>query len=169
MDPFRSYCHDHGIDVPFLPTAVQEVEKDALYATYDPERSPYDIKAFVQEALSKPTHNFVLIGNAGHGVVSRAFHYYVETDNLAVFVQLKEGQDSSRRIEATLGCVQDLFEMMKEKHLPPGKRMVVEISDFEQVERWTWVEPGNKKIEWHDAPANESVLLSASDALAEID
>lgn len=145
MGPLTTYCQNHGIEVPFLPTAIKVVEKDALFATSAPKRSPYDIRAFVQEALTNPTSNFVLIGDGGHGVVSRAFHYYVANDHLAVFVQLKEGTDPSV-IETTLDCVKDLFDQLKDKHLPPGKRMIVELSDFdgEDGERWTWVDAQKK-------------------------
>ncbi|WP_299734880.1 hypothetical protein [uncultured Endozoicomonas sp.] len=50
--------------------------------------SPWRIQWFMEEFMSKPVEDYLVVGYAGHGVESYALHYYLVTSNLAVFFQI---------------------------------------------------------------------------------
>lgn len=133
------------------------------------DQSLYDINAFVQEAISKPTKDYVLVGQDGHGVNSHAMHYYVVKGHIALFIQLKD--DSASYVDGNLKAVDYIFKLMaeveKKNPLPTDKRLVVVQSDF-YGSGWGWVTGQADKIdekEWHAKQANRSILL---DALSEL-
>lgn len=170
MGPLQQYCRDHGIELPPLPpnTHIEEVQKDVLFGTDSHKPSPRSITTFVAEALANKTDDYVLIGTAGHGTVSKAFHYYVVTDHLALFIQLHENTEP-KKIKGALTCVNYFFQHMQRIQesghpLPAGKRMVVEYSDFDE-NRWAW----STDSQWHQKEQGKSILYSALGELANIE
>lgn len=181
MNPLQScqqFFDAAHIKMPFIPadekaniTAVEG--SDTVFGTRKTlDQSLYDITAFVKEAISTPTKDYVLLGTDGHGVSSHAMHYYAVKGHIALFIQLKDADTSY--VDGNLKAIDYLFKLMSEvehKHpLPEGKRLVVVQSDF-YGSGWGWVSGKTEEIdekEWHAKQANRTVLFDALSELAKM-
>lgn len=168
-----SFFKEQKLETPFIPekekpqiTCIQE----GVYGSKTPTQSLYDLTAFVQEVVTKPCKDYILLGLAGHGVKSRAIHYYVVKGPIAVFIQLKYGneQETRERIDGILyGVERMLKSVVEDKKLPEGKRLLVIQSDF-NASGWGWVIGQPKEIDrstWH---TEGSILQGAIEEIRKI-
>jgi len=164
----QEYFQKEKLDLPFIPPdekqKIVEFQGD-VFGSKPNSQSLYDIQAFVNEVLSKPVEDYVMLGFAGHGVESRGIHYYASKGNLALFIQLKYGgafddEEATRdRINGIFHMIGYLFESIesakKAKLIPKDKRLLIVESDF-YGKGWGWIDgcPGEvDKSQWHtEAP-----------------
>lgn len=139
---------------PFVPealTAAFSQREAAVFGTRDPQEGLYSLEHYVSELEQAGLEDYLLLGFDGHGMVSQALHYYLVCGPLAVFIQLNHANPfvdeaiGRRRIDGTLGLVEQLFRSIKQVEqagrLPPGARLVVVDSDFSPC-RLGWARKG---------------------------
>jgi len=133
-----------GVSKVFVPPALApEVEpvSEWVFGTRTPEHSLYDFFSFVQEAATREIDDYLLIGQAGHGVQSYAMHYYLVEGQLALFLQMAWGgaygdNDADRAaIAEQFALISQLYNVVQESDLPPNARLVVALSDM-HGSRW---------------------------------
>jgi hypothetical protein len=160
----RRYFQDEKLQMPFVPTNEQpKIKKlqSGLFSSRNGITEVYDANVYIKEVLSEKVANYVLFGFAGHGVNSRAIHYYAVNEHLAIFIQLGYGninEDTKAvhdRIDGLLHSIQFFFMSMDEAAkadlINEGKRLLVVESDF-AGSGWGWIEgtPGEiKQATWH--------------------
>ena len=80
-----------GIPLPPIPrelTGLLHPVRSGQYFTSHPSApSPWNIRWHLDELTSKKVDDYMVIGFAGHGVESQAMHYYLVTQDIALFHQ----------------------------------------------------------------------------------
>lgn len=172
----QEYFREEKIDLPHIPpdekAKIVAYQKGVYGSKIEPQ-SVYDIEAYVNEVLTKPTADFVIFGLAGHGVKSRGMHYYAVKENIALFIQLGYGGSSMDeaardRINGIFHAIGYLFEAVEEAKnaglLPQERRLLVVESDF-YGQGWQWIDGLPGKIDPAEWKTDQPVIL---DALADI-
>lgn len=144
IDKARAAFEAEGIPLPPLSTdeqaALQAVD-DHLFATRSVKASPYTIESYVGEVLrGDAPASYVLLGFAGGGVASSAFHYFVVEEGMAIFVQIAWGggytdeEDALRLITRSYAWVERTKAKVREARekgvLPADTRMVAVVTQF---------------------------------------
>ena len=83
-----------GLQKVFIPSSLEgEMERisDWVFGTRGDARNLYEFIAFVQEAATSNVDDYLLLGQAGHGMQSYAMHYYLVEGQLALFLQMAWG------------------------------------------------------------------------------
>lgn len=172
--PATAFFRDEGLSPPALPTSLAEVLHErapGIYATSELTVPPYTLEAYVS-ALLRATHpnDYAVLAIDGHGAQSWAFHYYLVSGPLALFVQLPWGGAYSdaaaarAEIERVLAWAQPLpqrlAQLKQQGRLAPEQKLLVVLTRFSQP-RWAWVHlPEEAEIAWQ-SPAQ---MLSRIDA-----
>jgi hypothetical protein len=174
MRKAQEFFKEEHLDFPYVSqeetSRIKPIQDNVFGSKLDP-KPLYDISAYVQEFLSQPVEDYVMLGFAGHGACSRGIHYYAVKGNIAVFIQLSydsaaivDLESARERIEGifqSLGYLFDSVNTAKEKGLiPEQKRLLIVESDF-YGSGWGWIDgrPGEiDKAKWH---TDKPVLLSA--------
>lgn len=154
---------------PLIPMRADQPDK---FGTKPFSEPLYDIDAWVKKFLASNRESFVALGLDGHGIASRAFHYYAADGSLAVFIQRRHGSavhdpDEARQaIAATFALIQDLFDAMKKQSVPKDKILLVVDSDF-YGKGWGWIQADSKTLDpasWH--ATDDHPLVFAHEALS---
>ena len=180
IEDILRYFQDLKIDTLYIPMAYQKrirVIQPDLFGTRSCPFPLYDIEAYVKEALTKPQDAYLLLGYDGHGVASRGIHYYLVTDELALFVQriygsvVDDEEFDRSEINTAFLIIKRLFESIQEvkkKHvLGEGRRLFVVDSDF-YGKGWGWIDGYPGKIEessWHPERSVLPVILNEVEKL----
>jgi hypothetical protein len=128
-----------GLPVPAIPpqlAARLEQREPWCYATRELDHSPYDWRAFVDEA-DPAVSDYAVLAHAGHGANSYAIHYYLVHGPLRLFLQLGWGgvyMDAA----ATTRTVHDCFRLADQldaaiptsRKIPPGASLLIAASDL---------------------------------------
>lgn len=169
----RNYFEEQDIPLPevegSMMAALLEIQEGLFSTRKELPCSPYDLEAYVAEFLTHPMPPYVLIGFAGHGISSRAIHYYSISEHLAIFAQLSYGNAFSDesflrdRIDAIfhgLDLLSTAARKCQDKHLlPKERRLLLVESDF-YGSGWGWIDGHPHTIDpdkWH----TEDPLLDA--------
>jgi len=173
LDEARRQFEAEGLTVPLVPQAMGgELVRlgEALYATRrDLPAGPYEIEAFVREALAGETDDYVLFGQDGHGFQSWAVHYFLVRGHLALFVQVEWGGAYSDR-EVTTRAVTDAFTRAwslveavdaagESGRFEAGERLIVVYSNLSENSRWARVHVPTADpaaVDWQ--PADDPLL-----------
>lgn len=163
-----------GLSLPALPPELAEQLRErapGIYSTGALVAPPYTLEAYVAELLSAANpDDYAVLAIDGHGSQSWAFHYYLVSGPLALFVQLPwagayTDVDTARaeieRVLAWAGPLpQRLAELRQQGRLAPEQKLLVVLTRFSEP-RWAWVQPPETaEISWQ-APAQ---MLSRIDA-----
>lgn len=136
------------LEKPML-AAIVEIQPGLFSTRKDLPYSPYDLEAYVAEFLSHPLEPYVLVGLAGHGISSRAMHYYTVSEHLAIFAQLSYGnafsdEDFLRdRIDAIFhGCdmLSAAAHTCQDKQLLNKQRRLLLIESDFYGHGWGWID-----------------------------
>lgn len=172
LDAARKYFESVQLEMPFIHQEekrkiIHITDAGEVFGSKTPLKNLYDINTFVGEVLSKPISDYVVMGLAGHGVKSRAIHYYAVKEHLALFVQINE-QESRDAIDGTFHAIQYIFEALeaKNKALPEGKRLLIIQSDF-YASGYGWIQGQPGKID-ETTWKTEDPLLNALSELDEL-
>lgn len=149
----EAFLRTMGLSLPALPVELAEKIREratGIHSTRELPASPYRVEAYVAELLRAANPgDYALLAIAGHGVQSWAFHYYLVSGPLALFVQLPWGgvyTDAATalpEIERVLAWArplpQRLAELKKQGRLATGQKLVVVFSHFSKS-RWAWID-----------------------------
>lgn len=178
----QNYFATEGLNFPYVTEADSgkflAISQD-IFGTYPQAKDVYgNLQGYVMEALSTP-REYVLFGVDGHGINSKAMHYYAVKEHVAIFVQIRMGaidengnledpEEIQSRINGAFQGVKRIFDKMKvaeDQHLiQDGQRLLIVESDFGNS-GWEWVSgsPGEiNKAAWND---KGMTLLSALRAI----
>jgi hypothetical protein len=163
------FFKDKKLDVPFIlkkeKGKIDEVQPE-VFGTRDCPTTIYDLNSFLEEVLSSKVEDYVLFGAGGHGVSSRAIHYYAVYQHLALFIQLGDGiyKDESEkrdRINGTFYAIEYLYDAIaaadKNGLIPDGQRLLVIDSDF-YGRGWEWIHENQGSIDPQTWNAEEGML-----------
>ncbi len=146
-----------GVPLPLVPEALMEELHpfdDLTFGSMEPGTSLYQLEAFVAQFKGHWPDNYMLYGVSGHGMNSRAVHFYLVTEKSAVFLQrsmplfnpqlFSPEQFSRDMMKAAEICCHPVLESFKHK-------LVVVDSDmlFSRVGRWE-----NEELNWLDDVPN---------------
>ncbi|MET1117281.1 MAG: hypothetical protein ABWY08_20330 [Comamonas sp.] len=149
----EAFLRTAGLSLPAMPAELAEKIREralGIYSTRELPAAPYVLEAYVA-ALLRPDHpgDYALLAIDGHGVQSWAFHYYLVSGPLALFVQLPWGgvytdaTTARAEIDRVLAWAQPLPQRLARlKHqgrLAPGQKLLVVFSRFSKS-RWAWIE-----------------------------
>jgi hypothetical protein len=158
MNPLNTYTYlaEHHIRPPYIPPGLEVREAPDLY----------NMESYVNRATQP--REFVRIGLAGDGLGSSAIHYYCVTEKVAIFFQLStsplfDDEANSRRIDGNFALIKTVFEWANNADIPPGKRLVVVVSDLKGENGWGFFSEG--KMEWHPKPPDKTVIHDVLGAL----
>lgn len=175
MDELKTYFDALQIDMPPIPPHLVEKMQNfhADFFGTRPDAPPLnEVLAFVQEAVTAPQEDYLLMGIGGHGVKSLAMHYYCATDKVALFYQLyfgipefEDARAQQNRLNAAFYAIELILEAVDEKHgeglIPKGQRLLILESDF-YGQGWGWIKgyPGFiESTAWHnETPVTLSAL-----------
>lgn len=144
IDKARAVFEAEGVPLPALSPAEQAAllaVDDHLFATRPIKDSPYTLNAYVNELLrGDAPASYVLLGFAGGGVASSAFHYFVVEEGMAIFVQIAWGggytdeEDALRLITRSYRWVERTKAKVREARekgvMPADCRMVAVVTQF---------------------------------------
>lgn len=132
-----------GLPCPYVPTEMRgQVARleEWVYGTRADTSSLYDLGWFVREVGATPVQDYVLFGQAGHGLNSRAMHYYLVRGRLALFLQLawngayenhaEATQVVSERFAQAEALSQAVETAQHQGRFDPTERLIVVASDF---------------------------------------
>lgn len=132
-----------GLPCPYVPTEMRaQVARleEWVYGTRADTSSLYDLGWFVREVGTTPVEDYVLFGQAGHGLNSRAMHYYLVRGRLALFLQLawsgayENRAETTQVVSARLAQAEALSQTVEiaqhQSRFNPSERLIVVASDF---------------------------------------
>lgn len=137
---------------PELETEIRQVG-EWVFGTRTPPHDLYDYYPYVVEAATANPDDYLLLGQAGHGMQSYALHYYLVEASLALFLQLEWGgaygnHDAERRaIGEQMALVPQLWAATREWDLAPDEHLVVALSDMHGA-RWAVLPRGMTEAEF---------------------
>lgn len=139
----QHFFTQQGLPFPYIPPEMRPAIHrigEAVYGTHEHAESLYDIAPFVEEAATQPVEDYILLGEAGHGINSYAIHYYLVRGPLAVFIQKSWGgaytdvRQAEKDIAETFHRVEQLVDAVAAAQqrgvFPPGARLIVTDSSF---------------------------------------
>ena len=153
-----------GLSFPTLPGALAGQLRErapGIYSTRELVASPYALEVHVGELLhSANWGDSAVVAIDGHGSQSWAFHYYLISGPLALFVQLPwagafsdmnaDRAEIERVLDWARPLPQRLTELEKQGRLAPGQKLLVVLTRFSRA-RWAWVrtpEISMEEIDW---------------------
>lgn len=102
--------------------------------------SPYCFDDYVREGTKSDAQDYMLLSHAGHGANSHAWHYYLVSGQLRLFLQLGWGgaymnpDETTRAANECFGLVSQLFTNVQESRnagrLRPEDRLIIAGSEF---------------------------------------
>lgn len=154
------------LDVPRIPVpdslvpALRSTNPDLLSSRrFTP--SPYLLADYLAEADGGTPAEYIVIGLAGHGLASRAFHYYLLLDGLMLFVQLQWGSaygDPAQERNHLIRCLDEIDRIVSRRdRIGSGRQLRIVVS-FLGGARAEYFE-GERLLKSAKAPGN--VLVEA--------
>jgi hypothetical protein len=160
----KAFLRTAGLSFPALPVELAEKirERDTgIFATAELAHSPYLVEEYVAELLgSENPDDYAVVAIDGYGIQSWAFHYYLVSGPLALFVRLPWGgvytdEEAARsEIERVLAWAQSLpqrLAALKEQGcLTPEQRLLVVLTRRSES-RWAWIgqpEAATQEVFW---------------------
>ncbi len=162
-----------------LASALQPVADTAegVFATRTLPIGPYALEAYVGEALAgKAPGDYALVGFDGHGMNSRAAHFYLVRGPLALFVQVPWGgafaEAEAERTEVTQAfdwsgrLLARVTELQSTGRWPANRRLFV-VETRLGHRRWGWASarPSAMPVLWRQGQDMEAAIDGALDAL----
>ncbi|MCD2513146.1 hypothetical protein [Comamonas endophytica] len=149
----EAFLRTVGLSLPALPAELADRIRErapGIYCTREIAASPYEVEAYLAELLSPANSgDYALLAIDGHGIQSWAFHYYLVSGPLALFVQLPWGGlytdvDTARpEIDSVLAWTRTLLprlaELKQQGRLTPEQRLLVVYTRFSRS-GWAWIE-----------------------------
>ena len=152
MDAAKAFFKEERLLMPVIPETLQPDIKElgaGVFGTEWAKGKPlYDIYPFVQETMRDPHAQFLVFGQAGHGVNSWAMHYYLVHGPIALFIQLPYGgvymsrEASVGAITGAWGLLKDLLKAVDEMEVNAEERLYIVESMLSGC-RWAWGERGD--------------------------
>lgn len=178
-----AYFRNEGLSLPILPAALAAQLRErapGIYATSELAASPYALEAHVNALLNATNPNdYAVLAMDGHGAQSWAFHYYLVSGPLALFVQLPWGgaytdtAAAHAEIERVLAWAQplphQLAELQRQGRLTPDQKLLVVLTRFSEP-RWAWVRlrgQATQEISWQSPARMLSRINAELSALKE--
>ncbi len=166
-----------GLPLPPLPVELAagcQPWGEWTFGTRQPESRLYEIEAYVAHALRKPEETFLFLGHDGYGTNNWHLHYFVNCEELAVFLQTSWGGAFSSE-EESRAVVGHLFQLIQQllsfrgtlKSRCPDKKLVIIHSEVGSS-RWGWfaktpLEDSDVGVwEFDDAPLTAAIRESHS-------
>ncbi len=132
-----------GLDFPFLPLdlAPNFKQRDRwCFSTKPVTVSPYCHDEYVREGTRSSAQDYMLLSHAGHGANSYAWHYYLVSGQLRLFLQLGWGgaymnpDETTRAVNECFGLASRLFTNVQESRdagrLRSENRLIIVGSEF---------------------------------------
>jgi len=132
-----------GLPFPYIPKEMEAGFKRLrpwVFGTGHRGHGLYNISKFSRDALTRPQEDFLLLGQAGHGIQSYAMHYYVARNPLYLFLQIAYGgayTDNDEAIDAmntryalAEQLIKTLPSAARREDLPPQERWIITSTDF---------------------------------------
>ena len=178
----QALMRTEGLSFPQLPSELaerlRERSKD-IFSTDERITSAYALETHVARFLeSAAPSDYAVLAMDGHGFNSWAFHYFLVSGPLALFVQLPWGgayadtEASRADIERVLAWANPLPErlaqLQKQGRLPTGKKLLAVLTRFSKP-RWAWIPPGEstpRDIDWQPADNMLSRINAELDTLS---
>ena len=153
-----------GLGFPALPGALAAQLRErapGIYSTAELVAPPYALEVHVGELLrSANPGDSAVVALDGHGSQSWAFHHYLVSGPLALFVQLPwagafsdmnaDRAEIERVLEWARTLPQRLAELDQQGRLAPGQKLLVVLTRFSRP-RWAWVQlpaPAAQEVFW---------------------
>ena len=171
----KALLNSVGIDFPPLPRNLASDFKQrekSCFSTRPVTLSPYRFDEYVREGTTAHVQDYMLIGHAGHGANSYAWHYYLVNGPLRLFLQLAWGgvymdeDRATRTVNECFALVSRLFTAVQEgrdgDHLRSNEPLIIAGSEFYGS---YWMKPGG---EGQRIPHEDSSRVKPSFVLAEV-
>ncbi len=143
LEEARRHFAKVALPFPFIPAEMRQVftkVDEWVYGTRSDIPWLYDIRRYVLEAATKPVGNYLLLGQAGHGIQSWAMHYYLVRGPLALFLQIAWGgaytdkseaaHEMSTRFAQTEELIQAIEVAQRQGSFQPDERIIAVFSEF---------------------------------------
>ncbi|WP_028601038.1 hypothetical protein [Ottowia thiooxydans] len=172
----QAFLRAEGLGFPELPhelSAQLSERSPGVYSSCELVVSPYDMEAHVAKLLrSDRPKDYAVLAIDTQGVNNGAFHYFLVSGPLALFVQLpwagalKDAAPSRKEIDRVLDWAAPLLDRLSELQergrLESDRRLVAVITHLSEA-RWAWTyQAGSNSDEITWRPAKK--LLAAIDA-----
>jgi len=134
MNPvdFASYFRDNlELDLPPIPSPYENKIKlvaKSVFGSANPEKLLYNLDDFLNEVVSKPVKDYVVMGIAEKG--EDTVCYYAVKGPLALFVQLPLSQKG--RINNAFAAIKPIFDALEKNQgkIEKDKRLLVVFSHY---------------------------------------
>jgi hypothetical protein len=169
----KSLLNSVGLNFPPLPASLELSFKQRdrwCFSTKPIAISPYCFAEYVREGTMKNAEDYMLLGHAGHGANSYAWHYYLVSGQLRLFLQLGWGgtyinsDETTKAVNECFGFVSRLFINIQERRdagrLRSDDRLIIVGSEFYGS---YWIPPdGERQQSPHDKRScvRPSVILA---------
>lgn len=143
MTNAKSLLNNVGLGFPFLPPDLEPSFKQRdrwCFSTKPVTISPYCFDDYVCEGTKSEAQDYMLLSHTGHGANSHAWHYYLVSGQLRLFLQLGWGgaymnpDETTRAVNECFGFVSRLFANVRESRdagrLRPEDRLIIVGSEF---------------------------------------
>jgi hypothetical protein len=147
--------------LPFPPVPSELIKNvmkinDWIYSTRANAPSPYMTSIYIDELQSGDRMDYILLGHAGHGIMSYALHFYLVKGSLALFLQHSWGNADSNPEEDIESIRQDYqlaaqliktVENLETLKLPT--QLVIYQSNLMMKSKWALSDPGDSEFQWN--------------------
>ena len=178
----QAFLFSEGIGFPELPPELSEqlrIRSAGVYSTCELTSPLHAMEAHIAELLSsKNKKDYAVLGIDGDGADTRAFHYFLVSGPLALFVQLpwaggyKDNAPARKELDGVLDWAAPLLDRLSDLQergrLGPEQRLLVVISRFSES-RWTWTYRSGAAAEdivWRPTEKIEKAINAEMKAMA---
>lgn len=172
---YQSACDllmNEGLPCPPVPhkflQKLQQTRYSALFTSNPVFPDPYHFLFYLNQLLTGQCQQMVAFGVSGHGFSSRAMHFYLVDDHIAVLLQdglpaepgdwtARQQQDYDLVSQLSIACQ----DAVQRQQLGVDEKLVI-CRSFFQAGQWGVVRESGEKIQWHDS---NNPLLSGTDWL----
>lgn len=169
----KSLLNNVGLDFPPLPLDLEPSFKQRdrwCFSTKPVTLSPYCFDEYVRDGTMSSAQDYMLFCHAGHGANSYAWHYYLVSGQLRLFLQLGCGgaymnpDGTTRAVNECFGLASRLFTKVRERRdagrLRSDDRLIIVGSEFYGS---YWIPGGERRR----SPHGERLCVKPSVVLAE--
>lgn len=170
----KSLLNNVGLDFPLLPPDLKPSFKQRdrwCFSTKPITASPYCFDEYVREGTKRIAQDYMLLSHAGHGANSYAWHYYLVSGQLRLFLQVGWGGaymnpgETTRAVNECFGLASRLFTKVQERQdagrLRSDEKLIIVGSEFYGS---YWIPPEGKR---QRRPHGERAAVQPSVVLAE--
>lgn len=164
-----------GLPCPLIPykltEQLQQTRYSAMFTTEPTLPDPYHFLFYLNRLLNGEVEAMAAFGVSGHGFYSKAMHYYLVDDHIAVFLQdglpEQQGTWTSERQQdyetisiLTIACQ----DAVQNQTLSPNEKLVI-CRSFYQPPQWGVINESGEKRLWETV---ENPLQSALNWLSRV-